>query len=589
MIKEVYLNNFRGHTDRTVHFGTKNFISGRNMSGKTTLREAIIFCFTGRDSIGNQAPTHLISRDADKCKVTVVTDKVMLSRSLTNKKSSTIKIQRHGVPEGQTLTQTQLEAFLCEPEVFIAATVPGFFFSMPPNKQHSVLTDILPKISKFELLKELIDFEISEDQSVWLSQQLEERPPNLVATAVASQRIELQKARDEAQGSLNTYQSLEPVPPDPERDFVEVIEKYRTMSEARKIRRQYEDALHAYKRDATTYEEGLAAIDRYKQEAEKLKQQLSELNLYEVQNVSSTIRAEIEKLAAQRRASPPKPAMRDDFEDRPSCVTCGQVIGLKHKERIRAENEIALKEWSAVSKEVSDHNNELQKLIDKSAVKYEEELSKENNILQTNERILAKKRALETQLSLLKTPSIINKPEEPTKPTVNLFTDEEEKDIERQYSNFQTKKAEYNYRKRQRAEAELKVEELSKFTMDSDGRIRRLGALEAGILRTREESFKRQAGHLSFGKYKLIMKDRSVRMVDADNADMPYELFSAGEKTRAEVALCHHFNNVMKRRPGFVFIDNADLVDDLSSITDTPMQLFIALVTNGDFNVEITQ
>ena len=157
-VKRIELENFKG---KNVSFtiGKQNIISGRNGAGKSSIKDALAFAFCGTDSFGTRNPTHLISKDMDSTRVTVLTDKALLTRTLTRKGNGIIKVEINGI--SSTYNQGQLEASVGKVDTFLSAMIPGYLFDLSEAKRQEVLADVLPKVDRLALLTEMLGFELT--------------------------------------------------------------------------------------------------------------------------------------------------------------------------------------------------------------------------------------------------------------------------------------------------------------------------------------------------------------------------------------------------------------------------------------------
>jgi hypothetical protein len=164
MILTLSLEDFRGKTT-TYTFGRVNNLYGRNEAGKSSVREAIAFLFTGADSAGNRAPVHLISWGSEVTKVSVQTEKASIQRTLTRKKNSSIRLVRGDVP--LSLTQAQIEELLgCSADLFLSVFSPGYFWTMPIGRQQAVLSEVMPPFDAAQYVAEATGMPLSEDEAL---------------------------------------------------------------------------------------------------------------------------------------------------------------------------------------------------------------------------------------------------------------------------------------------------------------------------------------------------------------------------------------------------------------------------------------
>ena len=149
-IKQLQIYNLKGTQERTIDFKLKTKVSGRNGTGKTTIKDAITFLLYGRINGSNQIDG-AINKDANYCKIvghiSFNNNEYVIERTKGNK--SSIKVN------GKFQQQVFLDEVFGEFDLFSSAVCIGDFMKFNDTDKRQMLLSITKPVDKYELYKQL--------------------------------------------------------------------------------------------------------------------------------------------------------------------------------------------------------------------------------------------------------------------------------------------------------------------------------------------------------------------------------------------------------------------------------------------------
>lgn len=154
IIKSLKIKGFKGFKDEIcIEFNDKEtIIEGENYQGKTSIGEAICFCFLGTNLFGNDKIVNIINNDS--------TSSYCELKFLDNNGNEHTIIRTKGkepicLLDGKKANNEILSKFYYEKKVFLSIYNPYYFSNLEPKEQRELLRGILPNIdyiTGFELL-----------------------------------------------------------------------------------------------------------------------------------------------------------------------------------------------------------------------------------------------------------------------------------------------------------------------------------------------------------------------------------------------------------------------------------------------------
>lgn len=151
-IKSIRLKNFKNFEDNFFEFKNKNVLKGKNGSGKSAIKEAIIFALYNRTSDGSKDTDRYIAKEKDFCEVELVTEKHTYLRK-RSKSQTDFKLDGKVSPQKNNKTPF---------EIFNSVFNLGYFMNLDDKTQRNLILQNTPKIDKMEL------FEGQGGKKVWL-------------------------------------------------------------------------------------------------------------------------------------------------------------------------------------------------------------------------------------------------------------------------------------------------------------------------------------------------------------------------------------------------------------------------------------
>jgi predicted transcriptional regulator YdeE len=559
MIESLSYTNIR-QGSRTFRFGKENVIGGPNGIGKTTIGDALSFAFTGCDSTGKPLPVHMIQEGKDKMSVRVDTGKAVLERTLTEKKSSTIKFTRTDQPS-ITLTQTELAAMMCSRDCFLAASVAGWFMAQSVETKSKVLSEFVPPVNKRELVERLIGGPIPQFLSDAMT--FTKKTDNIIQR-VAQIRLDVQRKADRISGELNQLSTVEK--PEPTKDLPESMEELKSRRKAWDV----------YRADIAAWKLAWAQMSVYEQQVKELKSQIDAIVVPE-EAVPEDVNDQIDELRKQLTQLPARPAIMS-LPSQEVCGTCGQTVGLKHRESMKERNDQLINEWKEATRLIAEKNAEIDEKVKALHVlkgEYHACYVKKGN---TRTKLFNQKRDLEIKLAKMQPPAFPNDKIPPGTPDCEDVSEEEYQDKTLEYKRVLAWNAVMADRKIQWDKAQVAIAVKNAELDKEAGIIGLIMKVESALKHLDETVFRMNEPHYQLRDgYRLIVEDENITVVDQDSKT--YSFMSTGERIRADAYICEKIANSLPRKVKYVFVDNRDLVS--GSLSLDVEQVFFTQVEDG--------
>lgn len=570
-LKTITMEDFLGK--KVTHsFYTKNRVVGANGAGKTSIKEAICFLFNGTDSTGTRNPQHLISKDKDTCKVTVVTDKAEISRTLTRKGNGTLKLLRNGV--SQTLSQEEMETMVASTDLFLSVFIPGYFLRLKTEKQHKIISEISPKIDRVELIEKLSGLSISKEERIRYNF---DRRADLVANAIAADRRDMERQSAMKSGEIKQLQALQPLPkPECPENIDAEISNLESLKRAWEL---YETDLRAHNNLAARYDRVKLENEMKESKRKQVKEAIAAVSFLTVPELPNTV-DEVQKLRLTKKPLPERPAVSQVVEA-DNCPTCGQTVGVKHRDRVRERNEQLISEYNKAVEEVKAFNKEIEAKETEMMAEFDKKVAERNEIIAKNNKLSVALRSNELELAGLvdqDLPEVTPKPSAPP----DVFDGALYDSLQRKKRDYESQVSKYNFVQDQIRDAAFKVESISKEIAAVESSSTRLKQIEDAVKQVPQEELKLQMKAFEMETVKIDVGEK----IQVTKDGIPYEYLSTGQAAKADLELCRKINSLMKRPISMVFLDNADLVDQLDW-GDT--QMFAAYVDKSVEAVEIQE
>jgi len=569
-ISQIKLEGFKSLTSNTFNFyPDTNKISAQNGVGKSSIADAIAFCYCGTDRYGNAKPLHVINKDSDGCKVTVTSDQgAEIVRTLSKKGNGTIKVIRNNVPN--TLTQTQLSGLLGPQDVFLSATMLGYFMNLTPSKRKIVLKTIMPPL---DLYKIVLD---KTGQDIQGRYDLSKRS---AADSISVDRRGLDKTLSQMEGSISTLRE-QVLPPKPEINPA-VYE----------IKSGYEKQAGywtTYNDNLKTYEETVNQINRLKgknheleQNAQAWRKELDELAILEEPQVLDKT-SEINDLIGTKNPLPSSPSFIKEVQSE-RCPTCGTPVTRKMRDTVKATNDKLFMEYTSAKEAAEKHNKAIDEKVNALRSQYNMEVREASKIRELNQGNQRRKAQLESKLDNCSFHKIPDEPDKPVAPVGGLDEDSY-REASKAIKGYEAALAIYENEVSKMGAADQKIAdmstELSKVRSDLES-LRQVESVVKNlsniILETHQQCFLIEGLDVVFSDGDLQIKRNGV----------PYTALSTGQKMRVDFALAQKINSLMERPVNLYFIDDSDLVDEVL-VPEHSSQVFHTVVSPNQSNIEVS-
>jgi hypothetical protein len=579
MILSMTFKNFRGHRDKTVHFGPGlNVIKGPNEIGKTSINEGISFGFFGTDSAGSKNPDHLISTGEEVGGVIITTDKASFERIKRRGQTATVNLIRNGVPPIK-LNQTELTALLgISFEVFASCYNEGFFMDTLSQAKRLEVIGQVAKVDRKALLSSLVS-------GMTLHPKIKFENLRVDAQVIATERRIAQNQLAADQGALA---QIETQLSDFKGDLAS-MDLDGARLEIEQLTAQV-DLFDLYTSELSKYQTAMTKArenheDNLKLDGEKKKIETelkslgttSQTRVTDLEAQNSSLETEKTRLLSEMETVPPAPTFTEMPEG--SCPKCGQLVPPKLRETAARAREKAINEYNQKAREIQDRNqgrSERIRICENSIRELFQQISSHRTLSAVND---SKRRILQERLTSLQ-PKEVRKPTPPPKP------EGDEQALRTKLSDlrakfhahqlFQQKKEQLVAREKMyktAIEQKLKLtEELKKF--------------EAALLKMPELEVKQTLEMLKTPGVLFSFVDEEFLVTD--ERLVPYTSLSRGRRKKIGLELCKTFQRLVAKAPQFYFIDDVELMDEYASRLPRA-QVLIAKVDNSVTELQVIQ
>jgi len=583
MFESLYMDNVRTAGEILYTFAGRVFIRGRNGVGKSTVLEGLCFAVTGRDSSGEACPTHLIARGEKSMRVRAKLDEWVITRSLTLKKNSSLTLERPGVP-AFSLSQSDLTKALSlvDLDVYLAATVPGYFMGMTPAKRFSLLSSILPKIDRVSYLSEASGFTPGA-VSVMCGDFARGIPSYHNFSA---HRIDLQKKRAHIEGQIEeivrtgTQNMLPPRIPEELSLLDSAVRYHDEMND-------YTLAYHKFVTDRNHRDYVLLENERRSTRRCEVERLLSAPVHGQQDTICPIDHSVLDALKKEYLPLPVKPPMTT-LPSGDRCSSCGQAVGSALRGKVREENEAKFKAYEEEYLRVSKSNLIVEQKTQEEGLRLQKLVEQNSRVIASRQQRNAvdeslRRELLSQALALSPVPEMPVEPLRPAQPESlqRAGIGPYKKDI----AHLQSVVDGYNkevgvYEKAQsyRVEGEAMIARLSGESASLSAEILRYDKFEHALRNLPVAEVLAQQDSLKLENYSMDFSDGfNVR----SSAGTPYDCMSSGEKMMLNVVLCFKIQSFMETQPRWCFVDDSELInstDMVERVTPENMQLFFVKV-----------
>ena len=570
-MKSLTIENFLGKTT-LHHFFQKNKIKGPNGSGKTTIKQAICFLFSGTDSAGSRNPQHLISNDQEAAKVSLQTDKAIITRTLTKKGNSTLKVTARDVTN--SYSQTEFESMTSSSDLFLSAFIPGYFLSLAIEKQHKIINEISPKIDRHKVIEDLAKTVLTAEEKLRYAFT---RKSDVVVMALSKDRLDYDRQAATKEGEIKQLDAIKAF----SKPALPIgLERIPYLINLQKQWENYTAKSNSYSAQFSRQErirgENVIRANR----RSDLQGQLNAIVLAEPIVVTSRTE-ELETVRRSKHAEPNRPSVGNIIEA-DHCPTCGQTVGVKHRESVKTKNNEIMSCYERELSEVKDFNAgvELQLTALRDSMALDQKVA--NQVIEQNNRYKTQQQSLRIEIASLVDQELSDVNAEKPNPPEELFNQSELLELQKLQRAYDGEIHRYDFVNEQVQSSSTKIAAL-KNGIESLAAVKaRISLLEDTMKIVPQTELQIQMQAFQMDTVMIAISDT----IDVSKDGIMYEYLSTGQAAKADLEISRKINSLMTRPVGAVFLDNADLVDVLDWGST---QMFAAYVDQTLDHVEIEE
>lgn len=571
MITELEVSNFRGRKVAHYAFGPGvNLIKGPNESGKSTIKEAICFLWSGTDSDGSKGPDHLISVGEQECFVAITTPKTRITRKKKRGTTSQIKMERGDLP-AVALSQTDLSNQIkLSVEAFTSCWQVGYFMRLKNEQRLKVLSEVA-KLDRRALFQSLTGgFPLEQ-----LPPKVKFADPRIDAQVVADYRRQKQNQKASFEGELSQVLSQKQSFSSKEStlDVAAAEAKLKELSALLTAHEQYRFLSAQYSQayaSRKSAEENLSSLEAQENQIRaKLEVAEKEFNALDAKALELTSKISAGKTALEllnRSETPLPPAPKEPPALRLSgdCPTCGSLVTPERTEGIKKQYEHELMAYNQTCRQIENGNMEIRQ----AATKKTQELSllqaelagldgARKKMIDSGQGLAGlRSELLSVQRYLEEARTALSKPP-PSAPDVPPGQYEAIK-TEHLELGMQIHTAKVFAKERERLlqkESEL-MAQISGLAVQID----QLAGIEKALLHLPQLETQKTLEVLKVPGVSLSLIEGELIVVDEKGVD--YRSLSDGRRMKVDLALCVKLqDSAGPTAPRWLFIDNADLMD----------------------------
>ncbi len=578
MIKLISTKNFRGHT-RTFEFGPGfNELIGPNESGKSTVNEAISFVLFGYDSNGTKNPDHLITIGQDHVEAAITTDKATFTRKKKRGATSKIVLSRSGAPDTELKNMDDvIRLFGAEFDTFASAYNAGYFMRLPEPRKLEVLGAIV-KIDRKALFEEL------GGPTAGLPPYVKFEDPRKEAGYVANDRRKIQNSLEGHKGRITQLTQERAILTGKEVN-VEELQKEVSRLEARAaLLTAYDTASAQYSRSVAEVDRAKAENKRVAAERERIELELKSMpaarDVKSIQGDMNGLGDKIAELKSKKRTLPTEPRPVTSPNAGTSCPACGQMVSEKAAKSITDGYNAAVVAYNTECRAILDENKALD---DKIANLSKQHIDMFTAMQQEIERSSTRSK-LEGRLAGL----IVKALDEtgvvpPTLPS----TGHSRQECERMITEMRGRIYTTNGSKERVKEIDTLGVNLDAERQKMEADIDILSIIETTLAEMPGKEAERKIQSLQIANHQINVRDGEFVVSDANNC--PYQSLSSGRKMKFDIEMCKKVQGFLPKRPNFYFIDNEDLIDDVTPWLPEGAQIFVARVDAAATDLQIVK
>lgn len=153
---EMSIIGFKGYQKPvTIKFSEVTEIYGGNGLGKTTIGEAVVWCFFGSNITGNtKVDSHLMNNLSTKMCVEIkfkTDDEIIHTLIRKKSKTTSLNLDGHAIKDSDILN-------MLDKDIFLSIYNPQYFLNLKEDKARELISRYLPKVSTEEAIKEIGEY-----------------------------------------------------------------------------------------------------------------------------------------------------------------------------------------------------------------------------------------------------------------------------------------------------------------------------------------------------------------------------------------------------------------------------------------------
>lgn len=565
-----------------------NIIQGPNESGKSTVAEAIAVTFCGVDASGGKSPDHLITEGQNEFSTVVVTNKTTLRRKKKRGATSVLEIETGAGVIKPTQSEFQKMLKMSAP-AWLSLWKTGFFTSLSAKEQMAVISELMP-VDGFQILEQKGIMDQINTYTPYIKNTIKllncKREAELIATERRNQQNLVSRKQGEVDGLMAQVNAIQGAT---NKESID-IESYEGM--LNDLRAQlseidgYESAVNLYNTNNARFAEKEKTLFAKQKELADVKalvttQDVSDEDIAKMEQELNEARALAQGFVNSKKPLP-APPHRGKMPDTPECPTCLRSIDNADRTIFIKHQEEAFNAYNKEAREIADYNKDLDDKIKnindlglKLKKKYDDAILSKKIAAENKKTQDARMKVIETDISVLENYLKENKPAAPKQPEIMQKKTKASlsKEIEETFAQITTMRQ----GETGAAEFKKKIQILEQDIQKLNTEIEVLAVVEKAVAHMPLLKTAIILENLHIEGIQLSIEDDALTIKDGMN--VPYSSLSAGRKIKTSIKLCLKLRELAgKNAPPWLFVDDADLMDEWKDLMPEGLQIFVAKV-----------